>query len=120
MAIDYLSIEWLGDKVKILDQTRLPQEEVYLELDDYRDIALAITGGAFILSASVLYGQRQLIKQKENQSTQLIAKLEEIKQELKKEDNQKGKGIAIADMISSGLRYYSEHLTGPKKEDKND
>ena len=35
-------IEWLGNKVKILDQTRLPQEEVYLELGDYQDIASAI------------------------------------------------------------------------------
>ncbi len=35
-------IEWLGDRLKILDQTRLPQEEVYLELDDYRDVASAI------------------------------------------------------------------------------
>ena len=36
-------IEWLGDRVRILDQTRLPQEEVYLELDNYQDIASAIT-----------------------------------------------------------------------------
>ncbi len=36
-------IEWLGNKVKILDQTRLPQEEVYLELTDYLGIASAIT-----------------------------------------------------------------------------
>ncbi|MFQ6121868.1 MAG: S-methyl-5-thioribose-1-phosphate isomerase [Dehalococcoidales bacterium] len=35
-------IEWLGDRVRILDQTRLPQEEVYLELGDYRSIASAI------------------------------------------------------------------------------
>ena len=35
-------IEWLGNSVRILDQTRLPQEEVYLELDDYRSIASAI------------------------------------------------------------------------------
>ncbi len=35
-------LEWLGDRLKILDQTRLPQEEVYLELDDYRDVASAI------------------------------------------------------------------------------
>ena len=26
-----LPIEWLGNRVRILDQTRLPQEEVYLE-----------------------------------------------------------------------------------------
>ncbi len=37
------AIEWLGNRVRILDQTRLPQEEVYLELNDYQDIASAIT-----------------------------------------------------------------------------
>jgi methylthioribose-1-phosphate isomerase len=36
-------IEWLGDRVRILDQTRLPREEVYLELSRYQDIASAIT-----------------------------------------------------------------------------
>ena len=36
------AIEWLGDRVRILDQTKLPQEEVYLELADYQDIASAI------------------------------------------------------------------------------
>ncbi len=35
-------IEWLGDRVRILDQTRLPQKEVYLELASYQDIASAI------------------------------------------------------------------------------
>ena len=36
------AIEWLGDRVRILDQSRLPQEEVYLELGDHLDIASAI------------------------------------------------------------------------------
>jgi methylthioribose-1-phosphate isomerase len=36
-------IEWLGNRVKVLDQTRLPHEEIYLELNHYQDIALAIT-----------------------------------------------------------------------------
>jgi len=40
--MDYLPVEWLGDRVKILDQTGLPQKEVYLELDAYQDIASAI------------------------------------------------------------------------------
>ncbi|MFC1949532.1 S-methyl-5-thioribose-1-phosphate isomerase [Chloroflexota bacterium] len=35
-------LEWLGDRLKILDQTRLPQQEVYLELSDYKDAARAI------------------------------------------------------------------------------
>ena len=36
-------IEWLGNRIRILDQTKLPHEEVYLELEDYRDMASAIT-----------------------------------------------------------------------------
>ncbi|MFC2033988.1 S-methyl-5-thioribose-1-phosphate isomerase [Chloroflexota bacterium] len=40
--MDYSPIEWLGDRVMLLDQTKLPQEEVYLELSDYKDIASAI------------------------------------------------------------------------------
>jgi methylthioribose-1-phosphate isomerase len=36
------AIEWLGNRVRILDQTRLPQKEVYLELDRYQDIVSAI------------------------------------------------------------------------------
>jgi len=36
------AIEWLDDRVRILDQTRLPQKEVYLELSRYQDIASAI------------------------------------------------------------------------------
>jgi len=36
------AIEWLGDRVRILDQTQLPAKEVYLELSNYQDIAPAI------------------------------------------------------------------------------
>jgi len=38
----FKTIEWKDDRVIILDQTRLPQEEVYLTFDDYRDVAQAI------------------------------------------------------------------------------
>jgi methylthioribose-1-phosphate isomerase len=40
--MDIMPIEWLHDRVRILDQTRLPGEEVYLELSRYQDIASAI------------------------------------------------------------------------------
>ena len=43
ITTDYLPVEWIGERVRILDQTRLPQEEVYLELDDYRSVAAAIS-----------------------------------------------------------------------------
>jgi len=38
----YEPIEWLGDRVKILDQTKLPQEEVYIETSNFLDVAYAI------------------------------------------------------------------------------
>ncbi|HJX13092.1 MAG TPA: S-methyl-5-thioribose-1-phosphate isomerase [Dehalococcoidales bacterium] len=41
-SMDNLPIEWLGDHVRIIDQTQLPRKEVYLELDDYTEIAAAI------------------------------------------------------------------------------
>jgi methylthioribose-1-phosphate isomerase len=36
------SIEWIGDRVRMIDQTRLPLEEVYIETSDYHEIADAI------------------------------------------------------------------------------
>ncbi len=42
ITMNYQPIEWRGDRVKLLDQTRLPQEELYLELTRYQDVASAI------------------------------------------------------------------------------
>ena len=33
------AIEWVSGKVKIIDQTRLPWEEVIREIDNYREVA---------------------------------------------------------------------------------
>ena len=38
----YQPIEWLGSRVRIIDQTQLPGKEVYLEFEDYRELAAAI------------------------------------------------------------------------------
>lgn len=37
-----LPIEWLGDRVRMIDQTRLPLEEIYLDFEDYRGVISAI------------------------------------------------------------------------------
>ncbi len=54
------AIEWLGDRVKILDQTSLPHKEVYLELANYQDIASAIAElkirGAPAIGVAAAYG----------------------------------------------------------------
>jgi len=47
----------------------------------------------------------------------LVNKLDEIQQELKKEDQSKGTGVAIADVITSGLKFYAEHWTKQQKDD---
>jgi len=36
------TIEWVDNKVIMIDQTRLPVEEVYREYDNYKEVALAI------------------------------------------------------------------------------
>ena len=60
IKINYLPVEWLGNRVRILDQTKLPQEEVYLELSDHRSIASAIAElkirGAPALGVAGAYG----------------------------------------------------------------
>jgi methylthioribose-1-phosphate isomerase len=43
VRINNLPVEWLGDRIMIIDQTQLPRKEVYLELDDYQSVATAIT-----------------------------------------------------------------------------
>ena len=41
-ATDFRPILWRDSRVRLIDQTRLPLEEVWLELSDYRDVVTAI------------------------------------------------------------------------------
>lgn len=53
------AIAWDRGKVRLLDQTRLPHEEVYLELTDYRQVAEAIRSlkvrGAPLIGVAAAY-----------------------------------------------------------------
>jgi methylthioribose-1-phosphate isomerase len=53
-------IEWLGDRLMIIDQTRLPQHEIYLELADVHQVAEAIKSlkvrGAPAIGVAAAYG----------------------------------------------------------------
>jgi hypothetical protein len=84
------------------------------------DIALAIAGSGFILSGFIQLGQARGSEQNKKQFEQIMTSLKEITQSLQKEGESKGKGVVIADVLSSGLKYYAEHMTKPKKEDEND
>jgi len=58
--IELKAVEWAFGKVRLIDQTKLPQEEVYLELSDYRDVAEAIktlrVRGAPAIGIAAAYG----------------------------------------------------------------
>ncbi len=53
-------VEWLGDKLRILDQSKLPWEECFIDLDDYQDVVLAIkemkVRGAPAIGVAAAYG----------------------------------------------------------------
>jgi methylthioribose-1-phosphate isomerase len=53
-------IEWLGDRLKLLDQTKLPHNEKYLETSDYRQVITAIkqlkVRGAPAIGVATAYG----------------------------------------------------------------
>lgn len=54
------SIEWLGDRVRFLDQTALPQQESYIETTDYHAITDGIRAlklrGAPLIGVAASYG----------------------------------------------------------------
>jgi methylthioribose-1-phosphate isomerase len=53
-------IEWSGGKLRLLDQTRLPEAEVWLDISDYRLVAEAIRSlsvrGAPLIGIAAAYG----------------------------------------------------------------
>ncbi len=60
--MSYQPIEWLADcgRVRLLNQARLPAEEVYIETADYREVAVAIkelkVRGAPAIGVAAAYG----------------------------------------------------------------
>jgi methylthioribose-1-phosphate isomerase len=53
-------IEWLDGKLRILDQSRLPWEQIFIDLDNYHDVVLAIkemrVRGAPAIGVAAAYG----------------------------------------------------------------
>ena len=81
------AVEWVAGKVRLIDQTKLPQEEIYLELSDYRDVAEAIkmlrVRGAPAIGIAAAYGLAlgaNVIKSKSKK--EFLTKLRKISDEL--------------------------------------
>ena len=81
-------------------------------------IAVVLVGVGFICLGILLIKREQDRKRQEEKLEQIITKLEELKQEIEKKEESKGSGVAIADIISSGMKYYSEYMKKPEKEEK--
>ncbi|MBE0431036.1 MAG: S-methyl-5-thioribose-1-phosphate isomerase [Dehalococcoidia bacterium] len=54
------ALKWLGGKLRVLDQSRLPHAQVFADLDDYRDVVVAIkemrVRGAPAIGVAAAYG----------------------------------------------------------------
>jgi len=60
LPMELKTIEWLDNRLRILDQTKLPQEQSFIDLTDYRDVVLAIkemrVRGAPAIGVAAAYG----------------------------------------------------------------
>jgi len=83
-------------------------------------IALGLIGLGFISLGLVQIKRLQDRKRTNERFDEIMAKLNDIQQELEKEDQPKATGVAIADIISSGLKYYTEHVARQKEEQDNE
>ena len=83
-------------------------------------IALGLIGLGFVALGLVYVKRAQNEKINEKRFDQIIVKLDEIQQELKKEDQPKGTGVVIADVLTAGLKYYAEQMNKQNKEEKHE
>ncbi len=83
-------------------------------------IALGLIGLGFITLGLVQVKRGQDRKINKERFDIIVTKLDEIQQELKKEDQPKGTGIAITDVLTSTLKYYTDQITKSKKEEINE
>jgi len=79
------AIEWSDGEIRILDQSRLPEEQVFVNLDDYRDVVGAIremkVRGAPAIGVAAAYGialGASSIETKD--SDEFVARLNEVTQ----------------------------------------
>jgi len=83
-------------------------------------IALGLIGLGFITLGLVQVKRGQDRKINEERFDLIVTKLDEIQQELKKDEQNKGTGVVIAGVLSSGLKYYSDYLTKQKEKEDNE
>ena len=80
-------------------------------------LAMWIIGLGFFWLGLVQIKRAQNLNAEEERFHKIIVKLDEIQLELKKKEQTQGTGVVIADVLSSGLKYYSEYMNRQEKEE---
>ena len=85
--IPYCSICWDVDKVKLLDQRRLPKEEIYLEITDFHEIieairTLAIRGTPAIGVAAAMGAALGALSLETSKATEFQSRFQDICREI--------------------------------------
>ncbi len=116
--MEFQTVEWMGDCIKIIDQRRLPDEEVYLELrtpeDVYRAIKDMAIRGAPAIGVVAGYGVALASKRGEKEVREAISLLKRSRptaynlfyalDRMEKALNQKG----ISSLIDEAIAIHNE------------
>ena len=78
-------------------------------------VVMWLIGLGFLSLGLVQIKRAQSVKIEEERFNNIIAKLDEIQEELKKKEQTKGAGADITDLISFGLKYYSEYMANKNR-----
>ena len=93
---------------------------VFIDTQIRLKITLGFIGLSFIILGLVQLKQEQERKENEEGFNVMLTKLDEIQQEPKKEDKSKGTEVVVADILSSGLKYYTDSLIKQKKKEEKE
>ena len=89
VKLNFNTLEWVDNRLRLLDQTRLPEELVYIDCEDHRSVALAIktlqVRGAPAIGIAAAYGVVLGMLNKTHKSeTEYKIRLEEVVTDLKR------------------------------------
>ncbi|RKX53564.1 MAG: S-methyl-5-thioribose-1-phosphate isomerase [Thermotoga sp.] len=89
MRLKTLTMEWTGESLILVDQRKLPLEEVYVECEDFMDVARAIkemiVRGAPAIGATAAFGYVLGVKDSKGSSfEEVLEKMRKVKEVLSK------------------------------------
>lgn len=89
MRLKTLTMEWTGESLILVDQRKLPLEEVYVECEDFMDVAKAIkemiVRGAPAIGATAAFGYVLGVKDSKGSSfEEVLEKMKKVKEVLSK------------------------------------